>query len=141
MKTHLIPHEIDPVSETFWQALHQRRLSLQTCDGCQFVRFPAAERCPQCWSTAAEWKAYPAIGTVWSHTTYHRPLHPGLADAVPYTVALVQLDAGPAIPGRILGAQRPRIGAAVEGVFTVVGESVTMLEWTLVPGLSEVASV
>lgn len=131
MKTHLIPEEIDPVSEPFWQALKERRLSLQTCMGCQFVRFPAAERCPQCWSPETEWRTYPARGTVWSHTTYHRPLHPAVADAVPYSVALVQLEAGPALPGRILGARRPHIGAAVNGVFTVLDDSVTMLEWTL----------
>jgi uncharacterized OB-fold protein len=70
-----------------------------------------------------------AAGTIWSHTTYHRALHPALAGAVPYTVLLVELDAGPTIPGRLAAGTSPTIGSRVAGVFTAVTDGFTMLEW------------
>jgi hypothetical protein len=47
---------------------------------------------------------------------------------VPYTVLLVELDAGPTIPGRLIGGTSPTIGSRVAGVFTLVNEDFTMLE-------------
>ncbi|ELB94831.1 hypothetical protein Rwratislav_01842 [Rhodococcus wratislaviensis IFP 2016] len=64
---------------------------------------------------------------------YERALHPELKDAVPYTVALIELAAGPVIPGRILCDEdsAPIIGDRVTGLFTDIDEEFTMLEWAL----------
>jgi uncharacterized protein len=94
-----------------------------------YLRFPAAERCPECWTPGGDWCDVDATGTVWSHTTYHKALHPALRSAVPYRVALVELDAGPMLPGRILVDVDPPIGAHVTAVFTPVTDRFTMLEW------------
>ena len=69
------------------------------------------------------------MGTIWSHSTYHRALDPALADAVPYRVVLVELEEGPLLPGRLLGDAAPVIGNRVRGVFTTVSEDFTMLDW------------
>ncbi|MGV9803866.1 Zn-ribbon domain-containing OB-fold protein [Mycobacterium sp. NPDC003449] len=131
MKTHIIVAVNDALEQPFWDALKQNRLELQHCEKCAYIRFPASERCPECWGQTGTWRPVDAVGTVWSHTTYHKSLHPALADAVPYTVVLVQLDAGPVLPGRIRpgGDTEIAIGDRVEGVFTAITPEFTMLEW------------
>lgn len=129
MTSHIVPELNDPVAQPFWEGLLQHRLSFQRCLQCGYLRFPAAERCPECWTPGGDWCNVAATGTVWSHTTYHRALHPTLRAAVPYQVALVELDAGPVLPGRLLGDGKPQIGARVNGVFTPVTDSFTMLDW------------
>ncbi|GHJ25659.1 MULTISPECIES: Zn-ribbon domain-containing OB-fold protein [Streptomyces] len=131
MKTHIIPAHIDPVWAPFWAAAKEGRLSLQHCGACSYVRFPASERCPECWTPGGSWREVAPSGRVWSHTSYRRALHPELADAVPYTVAMVQLDRGPRIPGRLTGldGRTPVIGEPVRGVFTVLSPDITMIEW------------
>ncbi|WP_162234067.1 Zn-ribbon domain-containing OB-fold protein [Mycolicibacterium goodii] len=132
MTGYIIPPPGDPADQHFWDALRRKCLQLQHCEKCDYVRFPASERCPECWEPGGRWRAVEPSGTVWSHTTYHRPLHPDLRHAVPYTVALVELDSGPVLPGRITGAADAiRIGARVEGRFTAVTAEFTMLEWAL----------
>ena len=129
MTTHIIPTIDDPSGRPFWEALTLGRLMLQRCTECSYLRFPAGERCPECWAPGGVWEDIAAAGTVWSHTTYHRALHPALSAAVPYTVLLVELDAGPTIPGRLITGAAPAIGSRVEGVFTAVTDDFTILEW------------
>lgn len=131
MMTHIFPANDEPIEQPFWEALKQNRLELQHCEKCSYVRFPASERCPECWEPGGHWRPVDAVGTVWSHTTYHRSLHPGTADAVPYTVVLVHLDTGPVLPGRLRSDTDSTIAVddRVEGVFTPVTAEFTMLEW------------
>ncbi|CAN5658304.1 hypothetical protein BH10ACT9_BH10ACT9_03600 [soil metagenome] len=129
MTQYLAPALDDPISLPFWKALSQSVFMLQQCTTCGYVRFPAAERCPECWSPGGMWQEVNPVGTIWSHTTYHRALHPALADAVPYRVVLVELDGGPLLPGRLLGDEAPITGNRVHGVFTTVSADFTMLDW------------
>lgn len=133
MTERLLPTDTaDPLFAPMWQGFRAGRLVLQHCSSCRFVRFPAAERCPECWTPGATWAEVPAVGTIWSYTVYHRPLHPAFQGGVPYTVAAVDLDVGPRIPGRVLvGDQAPRIGDRVEGHFSRLSPEVSMLDWTL----------
>ncbi|GAA1687046.1 hypothetical protein MMUR_64410 [Mycolicibacterium murale] len=131
MTAYITPDHGDPISRPFWEGLTRGCLSFQHCPDCGYVRFPAAERCPECWTPGGDWHEVAAAGTVWSHTTYHRALHPALAAAVPYRVLLVELDIGPVLPGRLIGETPPQIGARVAGVFTRVTDSFTMLDWQL----------
>jgi hypothetical protein len=49
---------------------------------------------------------------------YHRAFAPELKSEIPYTVAMVELDAGPYMVGRIIeGEQPPTVGARVAAVF------------------------
>lgn len=129
MTKYLAPNLDDPISRPFWIALSQNAFTLQHCHRCDYVRFPAAERCPECWTPGGSWREVSPVGSIWSHTTYHRALHPDLASAVPYRVVLVELDSGPLLPGRLLGDAPPVIGNRVHGVFTTVSADFTMLDW------------
>ena len=133
MNSHIQPAPGDDLSAPMWTAMRERRLSLQRCSQCSYTRFPASELCPECWSRNAVWHDVKPTGTIWSYTVYERALHPELKDAVPYTVALIELAAGPVIPGRILCDEdsAPIIGDRVTGLFTDIDEEFTMLEWAL----------
>ena len=58
-------------------------------------RLPAASRAvPSAWRPL-DWQPRRGLGTVWSCCVYHRAFDPAFSDALPYNVALVELDSGP----------------------------------------------
>lgn len=62
-------------------------------------------------------------GKVFSYVVYHRVYHPGFADEVPYTVALVELEEGPRMISNIIGI--PPDEVACEMPVQVIYEDVT----------------
>lgn len=133
MNTHIRPQFDHQLSSTMWEALRQGRLSLQHCEECSYIRFPASELCPECWSRDASWRDVETVGRIWSYTVYEQALHPMLKDAAPYTIALIELDSGPTLPGRLLcgPGSEITIGDRVTAVFTAIDSDFTMLEWVL----------
>lgn len=133
MNMHIRPAMDDALSAPMWTALREHRLLLQQCTQCSYTRFPAAELCPECWNRQMNWQEIHTTGTVWSYTTYERALHPELESAVPYTIAFIELDGGPIIPGRIHTNDDATmaIGARVTGRYTDVDSGFSMLEWVL----------
>jgi hypothetical protein len=105
------------------------RLRFQKCDDCGYVRFPVAPICPECLSTAFTWATDTAVGTVWSYCIYHRAFDAAFRDAVPYNVALVELDSGPRMISNVLGIERAdlRVGLRVIGSATEVAPGRTLL--------------
>lgn len=91
------------------------RLQFQRCDDCGYVRHPAASRCPECLGHRSHWQPDEGRGTVWSCCVYHRAFDPAFSDAVPYNVALVELDTGPRLISNVLDleAGELRIGLRV----------------------------
>jgi uncharacterized protein len=66
-----------------------------------------------------------------SYAAYHRALDPAFADDIPYTVGLVELDAGIKMYGLIVGASEDelRIGQELQAEFDVVNDEVTFVRW------------
>lgn len=79
----------------FWEATKQGDYFVQWCTACDTpVHYPR-EACPECLeATSLEWRTSSGEATVYAHSVQYRPAWPGLADRVPYVVALVDLDAG-----------------------------------------------
>jgi uncharacterized protein len=77
-------------------------LRFQRCTTCGYRRHPAAPLCPECLSTGFEWARDDGTGSVWSFCVYHRAYDPAFAAAVPYNVALVELDSGPRMISNVL---------------------------------------
>jgi uncharacterized OB-fold protein len=73
------------------------------CSRCGYLRHPPGTRCPECLSTEARGEADPGTGAVWSFCVYHRAFRPAFRDALPYNVALVELDSGPRLVSNVLG--------------------------------------
>jgi uncharacterized OB-fold protein len=104
----------------FWSAAAENRLTFQRCAACDYIRWPAAGLCPECLGTDAQWVDVAGTGTVWSYVIYHRAYSAALRDAVPYNVALVELDCGVKLLTRLVdfADNDPIIGAAVRVTFT-----------------------
>jgi uncharacterized OB-fold protein len=75
---------------------------LQECCTCGYIRYPRAAYCPECLSTDAVIRSVSGQGTIWSFAVYHRAYDDAFADAVPYAVALVELDEGPRLIGAVI---------------------------------------
>jgi uncharacterized OB-fold protein len=83
------------LTEPFWDATRQRRYLVQWCTACGHPIFYPREVCPTCLSSASlTWRESNGTGTVYAVSVQHRPGNPTMAGRVPYTVALVELDAG-----------------------------------------------
>jgi uncharacterized protein len=90
-------------------------LRFQRCDGCGYVRYPEAPRCPECLRPGGSWTVDSGTGTVWSFCVYHHVYDRAFAAVVPYTVILVELDSGPRIVSNLLETTGVHIGQRVVG--------------------------
>lgn len=97
-------------------------LQFQRCGDCGYVRFPVASICPECLSASFAWVPDSGLGTVWSSCVYHRAFAAAFTQALPYNVALVELDSGPRMISNILGldGRAPALGLRVLGSATEV---------------------
>ena len=90
-------------SRPFWDATSRGELLLQRCGDCGAHRFPPSVLCPECSSTAADWRPVSGRGKVYSFVIFHRAYHPAFADDVPYAVACIELEEGPRLMSNIVG--------------------------------------
>ena len=87
----------DEWTAPFWAAAAAHRLVVPRCKDCSTFRMPPAPFCWNCQSQSVEWVELGGRGSVYSYTIARQPLVPALAAAVPYVVALVDLDEAPGI--------------------------------------------
>lgn len=128
------PDRSDPLNARFWLLVAEGHLSFQRCDGCGAWRYPPADRCPECWRPGGTWQAVQSRGTVWSFTVYHRALHPAFQSAVPYSVAMIELEGGIRIPGFVEAGSRDalEIGSRLEPVYGSEPHGSLSLSWRVV---------
>lgn len=94
---------VTEVTEPFWDATRDERLLVQWCTACEVAIFYPREVCPSCLGTSLEWRESGGQATVYAVSVQHRPAQPGLADRVPYAVALVDLDDGIRMMTNVVG--------------------------------------
>jgi uncharacterized OB-fold protein len=107
--------EVDADSAAFWSALREHRVVLQWCGSCGVVRFPPMPACPACGATG--WHEVEAAGggTVYSWVRVYRTADGATdVDGFPYAIAMVDLDEGPRMFGRLEPAAAAAIGLRVE---------------------------
>jgi uncharacterized OB-fold protein len=95
------PPEVDSESRPYWDALREHRIVLQRCTSCRRLRFPPMPGCPYCGARGYDDAEVPGTGTVYSFVRVHRALTPAMESEVPYVVAVVELDEGPRMIGRV----------------------------------------
>lgn len=119
------------------------RLLLQACKSCGAVQHPPEDVCRRCQAMEFETRESAGLGTVYSFTVIHHPVHPILDKAVPYAVALVQLDDFPHVRlvGNVLNVAAPevRIGLRVKASWQATrdpatGEELLLPQWLAVKG-------
>ena len=114
------------------------RLSLQRCLACGAVQHPPEDVCRFCQAMEFESVEAEGGGRIYSFTIVHHPLGAKLAAAVPYNVALVQLDDYPGVRlvGNVCDGERGplEIGQRVRAAWATVpdpdgGEPLRLLQW------------
>ncbi|HWO94088.1 MAG TPA: OB-fold domain-containing protein [Dehalococcoidia bacterium] len=112
------------VDETNREFFTSGRLKVQKCAACGIVQHPPEDVCHACGGMQFEYPEASGRGTVWSHTIVRHPVHPALADVVPYAVALVALEDHPHV--RIVGnvvnvpPEQVQVGLPVRVTFDAV---------------------
>ena len=107
----------DVDSAGFWEATAAGRLALCRCVECRVWLQPPLERCRQC-AGETRFEDVSGRGAVYTFIVQRQPSVVGYVDAVPYVVALVELDEQPGLrlAGRIVGVdpEAVTVGMRVE---------------------------
>jgi uncharacterized OB-fold protein len=118
------PPIVDPFTAPWWAACAERRLLVRRCASCGRAHFYPRPACPHCWSADVDWVEAGGHGTLYSFSVVRENDLPAYRDAVPYVVALVDLDEGARMMTTLVDSDPAavRVGAAVEVVFVSRGE-------------------
>lgn len=87
----------------FFAALADGELLAATCRDCEQVLVPPRPACYGCGGRRLEIESQPKAGAVFSYTAVHAA-PPELEADVPYVVAIVELDSGARLTGRLEAA-------------------------------------
>lgn len=101
-----------PASAPFWDATRRRELTVQRCESCARLVWYPRFVCPHCGGSSLEWKKLSGDGVVYAVSVHHRAAVPALADKVPYSVVLVDLDEGVRMMSNVFGPP-PTVGDRV----------------------------
>ena len=122
----------DDVTQPFWDATQQGKLSCSKCRKCGTMLLPPQPRCYECQNDSFDWVELPGTGTVYSFTVVRHPLRPDLAEAVPYVSAVVELDGTQGAGARLLtnivevDVEKVRIGDKVKVRFDKISNALTV---------------
>jgi uncharacterized OB-fold protein len=113
--------EPDVDSAGFWEATADGRLAVCRCSECRVWLHPPLERCRLCGAPTA-FEDVAGTGTIYSFVVQRQPAVVGYLDAVPYVVALVELDeqVGLRLPTRIVGLEPEEITVGLPVVAELV---------------------
>jgi uncharacterized OB-fold protein len=75
----------------FWKATAEHRLTLPRCTNCGTFRFPPAAFCYVCRQQDVEWIEHDGNGTLYSFTVIRHGVIPGLEDALPLVIGVIEL--------------------------------------------------
>lgn len=94
------------VTEPYWQATRERRLTAARCAECGRFRMPPTPFCPVCNTKPIDWVELKGPGRVYSFTVCTRSPFPDV-EHFTYMPALVEFDAAPGIrfTGNIVGIE------------------------------------
>jgi uncharacterized OB-fold protein len=84
----------------FFSALADGEFFGGVCGDCGEVLLPPRPACYGCGSRNVELEPQPKTGAVYTYTAVHTP-PPALEEKAPYTIAVVELDSGGRLTGRV----------------------------------------
>lgn len=119
---------IEAESQPFWDAAKEGRLLIQRCDACGAAQHYPRVLCTSCWSDQVRWETVAGRGTLYTYSTVFMNDLPPFSERLPYVVGAVDLEEGPRLMTRIVGAvpEELRIGMAVHVDFERISEDVTV---------------
>jgi uncharacterized OB-fold protein len=117
----------DGLDAPYLEGVTRGELRVQRCRSCERFQWGPEWLCHRCLSDDLEWREVEGRGRIYSWERVWHPVHPALAEAVPYVVVVVELPDADDIRmvGNLLGdpEQEVVIGSEVEAVFEQHGEA------------------
>jgi uncharacterized OB-fold protein len=128
----------DGLDRPYWDAARRHEVVAQRCRECRRWQWGPEFLCHRCHSFALDFERVPGDARVFSWQRVWHPVHPALADALPYVVLLVEHPEADGIRmiGNLAGDPRAdvRIGARVQPVFEDHAEAsppYSLIQWRL----------
>ena len=87
----------DDVTAFYWDAAGRGQLAVLRCNACRQLHHPPDVACPHCGATELEPEDVSGRGRVYAATVVRQAFDRSFTDAVPYVVALVELDEQPGL--------------------------------------------
>ncbi len=115
-------------SQPYWDGMREHKLMLQHCASCGKVRHYPRPVCPHCFSMESKWQEAPLTGSIHTWTVCHHPFNFFFKQQAPYTVALIDMDAGVRINAPLRGTPpgELKIGQRVRLHFEPVSKDITL---------------
>jgi uncharacterized OB-fold protein len=110
---------LSDMNRLFFEGCSQGELRVRYCPKCE-TRFRFAHLwCPNCWSQDIEYRVASGRGKVTNFSVVHQAPYPAFADAVPYVLALIELEEGVRMMSNIVACppEAVSIGLPVRVVF------------------------
>ena len=108
-------------SAAFWDHADRGELALPECGDCRHLYYPPRRFCPACAGDQIGWRVLSGRGRVFSHSTVLTSFHgQDWVGQLPYIAALIDLEEGPRMLSRIVGAETVTSGDAVTAEFVPV---------------------
>lgn len=130
----------DAQTQGWWDAVKRHELVVQECVKCKAVQHPPQSICPECGSEEHGWRTVSGRGTLYSYVIVHRATLPAWREAVPYNVAMVELEDEPDIRfyGNVVDVDNSdlKVGLPLVAVFDDVTPDDTILRWRPAPAQS-----
>ena len=122
-----IPQPDEP-SQPFFDGAQRGELMIQHCTACGASLAPGSRACTECLSEALEWVPASGKATLFTFAVMHQKYHPGFFDALPYNIAVVELDEGPRLNTNVVGIANAelRVGMPLVVTFEDVGDGVVL---------------
>lgn len=99
--------EPNQITQPFWDACRQERLTYPWCEACSTAFFPPQLCCPGCLSLDWGWRESAGRGSLYSQSIVHRAPQPGFEP--PYVIGVVDLDEGFELMTNIVETPRERL--------------------------------
>jgi len=120
----------DFVNAEYWQAAADGRLLIQECPSCGHRQWYPRALCTAC-AADTEWLECSGRGTVHTFTVIRQFGMKPFRDALPYVIAMIDLEEGPRIMGDIpeCDVDAVTIGMPVEVFFTKAADDIGIPRW------------
>lgn len=106
------------LTEPFWAATREKKLLVQWCPSCDAGVYWPRWHCPRCMGEDLGWKEASGHGSVYSYNVMHVPGNPTMADRVPYTIGLIDLNEGVRMASNIVGCEPGEVRVGMPVVVT-----------------------
>ena len=121
---------IVPESERYWLGAKKHEFWLRYCHECKKTYFYPRDICPDCFSRNTEWRRASGRGRLYTYAIVHRGPLPSFRDAVPYVVAMIDLEEGGRMMTNLVDVEPSpeaiQVGMPVEVVFDDVTDEITL---------------